>query len=83
MPKLTTKFIENVKQPAVRREIPDAGCRGLYLVVQPTGGKAWAARYRFEGKPKKLMSGSMAPLKIGKMSGGGDAGGVPVSAGVR
>ena len=36
-----------------------------------------------KGKPKKLVSGSMAPLKIGKMSGGGGAAGVPVSAGVK
>ena len=54
MAKLTTKFVENVKPAAHRREIPDAGCRGLYLVVQPTGRKAWAVRYRFEGKPRKL-----------------------------
>ncbi len=52
--KLTTKFIENVKPAADRREIPDGGCRGLYLVVQPTGRTAWAVRYRFEGTPKKL-----------------------------
>src|SRR6266436_6298791 len=54
MAKLTTKFIENAKPAAHRREIPDSGCRGLYLIVQPTGRKAWAVRYRFEGTPKKL-----------------------------
>src|SRR5947208_3418729 len=54
MAKLTTKFIENVKPAVHRREIPDSGCRGLYLVVQPTGRKAWAVRYRFEGTPRKL-----------------------------
>jgi integrase len=54
MTKLTTKFIENVKPAPVRREIPDSGCRGLYLVLQPTGRKAWAVRYRFEGTPRKL-----------------------------
>src|SRR5262249_53504214 len=54
MAKLTTKFVENVKPAAVRREIPDSGCRGLYLVVQPTGRKAWAVRYRFQGTPRKL-----------------------------
>src|SRR5260370_13957120 len=42
MAKLTTKFIENVKPADSRREIPDGGCRGLYLIVQPTGRKAWA-----------------------------------------
>jgi integrase len=54
MAKLTTKFIENVKPAADRREIPDRGCRGLYLIVQPTGRKAWAVRYRFEGATRKL-----------------------------
>ena len=51
---LTTKGIENTKPGAVRQEIPDGGCRGLYLVVQPSGRKAWAVRYRHDGKPKKL-----------------------------
>src|SRR5215831_7270846 len=54
MTKLTTKFLENVKPAATRREIPDAGCRGLYLIVQPTGRKAWAVRYRFKGETRKL-----------------------------
>jgi integrase len=54
MAKLTTKFIENAKPADARREIPDSGCRGLYLVVQPTGRKAWAVRYRFGGVTRKL-----------------------------
>jgi len=54
MAKLTTKFIENIKPAAARREIPDSACRGLYLIVQPTGRKAWAVRYRFDGKTRKL-----------------------------
>jgi integrase len=54
MAKLTTKFLENVKPAAVRREIPDSGCRGLYAVIQPTGRKTWAVRFRFGGKTRKL-----------------------------
>jgi len=54
MTKLTTKFIENVKPADIRREVPDSGCRGLYLIVQPTGRKAWAVRYRFRGDTRKL-----------------------------
>jgi integrase len=54
---LTAKSIENIKSGATRREIPDGGCRGLYLIVQPTGGRAWAVRYRFEGKTRKLTLG--------------------------
>jgi len=29
---------------AVRTERPDRLCRGLYLVVQPSGSKSWALR---------------------------------------
>ena len=54
MPKLTAKSVENARAHAERREIPDNGCRGLYLIVQPTGRKAWAVRYRFGGKTRKL-----------------------------
>ena len=42
------------KAGSARQEIPDAGCRGLYLVVQPSGLKSWAVRYRYDGQPKKL-----------------------------
>jgi integrase len=52
--KLTAKSIENIKPADVRQEIPDGGCRGLYHIVQPSGRHAWAVRYRFEGKPRKL-----------------------------
>ena len=55
---LTAKAVEAAKPDAEkRREIPDAGLSGLYLVVQPSGAKAWALRYRFGGKPAKLTLG--------------------------
>lgn len=60
MPKtLTAKFIANAKPGVSRVEIPDAACPGLYLIVNPTGAKSWAVRYRFAGKPKKLTLGSV------------------------
>jgi integrase len=62
MAKLTTKFIENVKRPTARREIPDSGCRGLYLIVQPTGRRAWAVRYRFQGQTRKLTLDKVGSL---------------------
>lgn len=40
-----------------RQEIADAALPGLYLVVQPSGAKSWALRYRQEGKPAKLTLG--------------------------
>lgn len=51
---LTDIAIRNLKPANVRREIPDPGCAGLYLVLQPSGKKSFAVRYRFNGQPKKL-----------------------------
>lgn len=55
---LTAKSVEAAKPDAnKRREIPDAGLSGLYLVIQPSGKKAWALRYRFAKKTAKLTLG--------------------------
>jgi hypothetical protein len=55
---LTTKGVEALKShPEKRLEKPDAALPGLYLVVQPSGVKSWALRYRFAGKPAKLTLG--------------------------
>jgi integrase len=51
---LTDISIRNLKPGAARREIPDGGQRGLYVIVQPSGRIAWAVRYRFAGVPRKL-----------------------------
>lgn len=56
----TAKWVETV-QPSPegkRLEVPDGGLPGLYLVIQPTGAKAWALRYRFGSKPKKMTIGA-------------------------
>lgn len=54
MAKLTDIKIRNLKPGPKRREIPDPGARGLYVVVQPSGQKSYAVRYRFGGRPRKL-----------------------------
>ena len=54
----TTKGIEALKPDSAKRiEVSDASCRGLFIVVQPSGAKSWALRYRFGGKPAKLTLG--------------------------
>jgi integrase len=58
----TTLSVKAFRPTSERREIPDPGCRGLYLIVQPAGSKSWAFRYRFNGRPKKLTIG---PLHLG------------------
>ena len=52
--KLTDIAIRNLKPGPARREIADPGARGLYVVIQPSGAKSYAVRYRYAGKPRKL-----------------------------
>jgi integrase len=61
--KLTTKTIENLKPGPRRREISDGGS-GLWLVMQPSGRRSWAVRYRFAGSPAKLTLGSWPALTL-------------------
>ena len=49
---ITNLGVEGLKGRAARYEKP-AG-NGLYIVVQPSGRKSYAVRYRFAGKPRKL-----------------------------
>ena len=56
-----------------RREIPDDYMRGLYLIVQPTGAKSWAVRYRHGGKSAKHRIGPYPAF--GSEAGAGRCGG--------
>ena len=51
---LTDIAIQNLKAGDTRREVPDPACAGLYVIVQPSGRKSFAVRYRFAGLPRKL-----------------------------
>jgi integrase len=62
--RLTDIGIRNLKPAPVRREIPDGGCTGLYLISQPSGARSWAVRYRFNGKPTKLTIGSWPAVSL-------------------
>lgn len=69
--KLTDKAVENATAGASRREIPDALLPGLYLVVQPTGSKSWAVRFRFKGMPcKHTLGGSGLSLAAARAAAG-------------
>jgi integrase len=61
--RLTAKSVENIKPGPVRREISDNGT-GLYLIVQPSGVKSWALRYRFGGKSIKLTLGQSRAMTL-------------------
>ena len=43
---LTVRTVETIKPGPNRKEIPDRLLTGLYLVVQPSGARSWAVRYR-------------------------------------
>jgi len=51
---LTAVGVAKLKPDSTRREVPDAGCPRLYLVVQPSGRKSFAVRYRYQGRSRKL-----------------------------
>lgn len=52
---LTVPMVEKLKPDRARRlEVPDGGLPGLYFVIQPSGKKSWAVRYRAAGAPRKL-----------------------------
>ena len=63
---LTAISVQNEKPGNTRKEIADAGCGGLYLVVQPSGAKSWAVRYRYLDGPKKLTLGPVLTLADGE-----------------
>lgn len=61
---LTAARIESVKPVSVRREYPDGKVTGLYFVIQPSGAKSWALRYRVAGKTVKLTLGAYPALDL-------------------
>lgn len=62
---LTDVKIRKLPTPETRREVPDGKIAGLYLVVQPSGAKSWALRYRAAGKPAKVTLGVYPDLGLG------------------
>jgi hypothetical protein len=67
MPKLTAQLVERIKPDPTRRvEIPDPVLPGFYLIVQPSGAKSWAVRYRHSGRTRKLTLATVARLPLGE-----------------
>jgi integrase len=61
---LTDLGIKKLPLPQARKEVPDGRVRGLYLVLQPSGARSWALRYRASGKPVKLTLGPYPALDL-------------------
>jgi hypothetical protein len=55
---LTVRSIDTIRPAKSRRELADGIVVGLYLVVQPTGKKSWAVRYRLGGRSCKFTIGA-------------------------
>ena len=47
---LTVRTVETIRPGPSRKEIPDRHLPGLYLVLQPSGARSWAVRYRISGQ---------------------------------
>jgi integrase len=64
MPRLTDAAAIKRKPSDKRIEVHDGN--GLYLVIQPSGAKSWAYRYRIDGKSRKLTLGTLLVGKADK-----------------
>jgi integrase len=63
---LTVKSIDKLSSQLSRIEVPDGLLPGLYLVVQPSGAKSWAVRYRRHGRPAKATIGRYPAITLEK-----------------
>ena len=61
---LTARTVEAIKPGAQRKEIPDRHMPGLYLVVQPSGARSWAVRYRLSGHSRKHTIGPYPAIDL-------------------
>jgi integrase len=61
---LTTRKVETTTPAKQRQEIPDGLLKGLYLVVQPSGQKSWAVRYRHVGWSRKFTLGAFPAIDL-------------------
>jgi integrase len=61
---ITARTVETIKPLPHRQEIPDARMPGLYLVVQPSGARSWAVRYRSAGQPRKHTLGAFPKIDL-------------------
>jgi hypothetical protein len=62
---LTARSVDKLKpDPAKRLEVPDGLLPGLYLIIQPSGARSWAVRYRRNGQTRKLTLGPYPTLTL-------------------
>jgi integrase len=64
MARLTDRTVETARPSKTRRELPDDVLPGFYLVVQPSGARSWAVRYRAAGRTRKHTIGAYPKLGL-------------------
>src|SRR3954447_2169190 len=63
---LTVQSVGRFKPNRQKRvELPDGLLPGLYFVLQPSGVRSWAVRYRHAGQSRKLTLGPYPALDLG------------------
>ncbi len=68
---LTDMAIRNTKPRSKPYKMGDSG--GLFLLVQPSGGKLWRFKYRIDGREKKLSCGVYPEVSLSDARGRRDA----------
>lgn len=66
---LTDTAIRNAKSREKPYKLGDS--LGLFLLVQPSGGKLWRMKYRINGREKKLGIGTYPEVVLPKRVSGG------------
>jgi hypothetical protein len=62
---LTSAAVGATLPGIARREIRDGGCPGLYLIVEPSGSKSWAVRFKQgDNRPRKITLGLAADMSL-------------------
>ena len=64
---LTNTEIKNLKPKDKPYKVTDGG--GLFILIQPTGGKLWRYKYRFLGKRKVTGSWGIPAYQPGRRQG--------------
>lgn len=64
MARFTDRGVAAIKANGARQQIKDDLCKGLYLVVQPTGAKSWSIRYRAGDVQRRLTLGEYPGLGL-------------------
>ncbi|AJE47168.1 tyrosine-type recombinase/integrase [Celeribacter indicus] len=62
--KLTAQSVAKIKPADKRQQISDDNCPGLNLIVQPSGKKGWAVRYRIGDTHRRMTLGAYPILSL-------------------